>query len=292
MNNPRFQSFFDHHYHIVENVRDRSNFWRLSDSIVAELLKQHLYPHCKTDTFILDIGGGTGRWALKICNDTGATLTVLDSSSELLEITDTYAKKAGLEHQVKTVVSDMTNMAMIQDATYDHVICLYGPLSYCQDIGRAAQEMYRVLKDGGRLVVMGHGHYNALYSKINNHHASIAELSRLKNEMKVVWNEDLPELHTFSCRSLESQLTAADFAILRTFGIPTLVKPGKEDTSMAYDHSSHISNYLDNKDVFETLFNLEMEVNGSGNLANNGVNIMCIAQKVQPDSKLGNILGN
>lgn len=279
MRDSKFQTFFDCHYRVVEAARDRSTFWRLSDSIVAELLKRHLYPHCNNNTSILDIGGGTGRWALKICADTGAELTILDNSAELLEIARTYAEKTNIAYRVKTVVSDMTNMTMIEASTYDHLICLYGPLSYCQDYGKAVQEMHRVLKKGGRLVVMAHGHYNALYSKINNHRASVAELSRLKHEMKVVWSENLPELNTFSSLKIESLLIAAGFTIRGTFGIPTLVKPDKEDVGIADANSSEISNYLNQKDVFKELFDLEMEVNTRSGLADNGVNIMCVAEK-------------
>jgi ubiquinone/menaquinone biosynthesis C-methylase UbiE len=96
---------------------------------------------------ILDVGAGTGRLALLLC-ERGALLTALDVSEEMLKI---LQKKSGNRSNIKCVVGDAENMEL-PDESFDIVVAAFlivhlkNPLFFFK-------EAYRVLKPGGLFVV-------------------------------------------------------------------------------------------------------------------------------------------
>lgn len=93
---------------------------------------------------ILDVGAGTGRLAVELFNQ-GAEVTALDVSEEMLKILSYKNKK------VKTVVGDAENLPF-EDGVFDMVVATF-LIVHLKDPARFFDEAYRVLKDGGRLIV-------------------------------------------------------------------------------------------------------------------------------------------
>ena len=92
---------------------------------------------------ILDAGAGTGRLAMKMAK-MGASVVALDVSEKMLEV---LRKK----NKIETIVGDVKSLPF-EEGTFDWVVAAF-LIVHIKDPGRFFDEAYRVLKDGGRLLV-------------------------------------------------------------------------------------------------------------------------------------------
>jgi ubiquinone/menaquinone biosynthesis C-methylase UbiE len=79
-------------------------------------------------------------------------LTGIDLSEQMLEIARTRARELGREVALRQGDAHALPFA---DATFDTVVCTFG-LCAIPDIDAALNEMTRVLKSGGRLILVDH----------------------------------------------------------------------------------------------------------------------------------------
>jgi ubiquinone/menaquinone biosynthesis C-methylase UbiE len=93
---------------------------------------------------ILDVGAGTGRAAAPLAK-MGAEVTALDVSEQMLK----ELKKKN--SKIKTVVGDAESLPF-PDKSFDAVVAVF-LIVHLKDPARFFDEAYRVLKDGGMLVV-------------------------------------------------------------------------------------------------------------------------------------------
>lgn len=93
---------------------------------------------------VLDVGAGTGRLSL-LFSRAGAKVTALDISAEMLKVLNKKNKR------VTTVVGDAENLPF-PDSVFDMVVSAF-VIVHLKDPRLFFDEAYRVLKDGGRLVV-------------------------------------------------------------------------------------------------------------------------------------------
>ena len=127
---------------------------------------------------------------------------------------------------------------------------------------------------------MSHSYHNALASKINNYRASAEELRKLANKQMVKWAPHVPELVTHSKESIEKLFSDAGFHIQKTYGVPVFVQPGPEDFDPDNKKKSSVSEYLENPDIFKSVFEIEMRFNPSETVANRGMNMFMLAEKI------------
>ncbi|MFZ1654604.1 MAG: class I SAM-dependent methyltransferase [Candidatus Moraniibacteriota bacterium] len=280
MDQKTFDNFFQPYAKNVDKADDVSAFWRLSDALIMEIIKESIGKHCSEQSAVCDAGGGTGRWVVKMSIEIPGKFMVYDRSVDMLAKAKENIEKAGLSDKVTLVQGDLTDMKSIESESIDHIVSIYSPISFISENGKAASEMYRVLKKGGRILLMGHSYYNALASKVNNYRADSEELARLSEEYRVKWAPYVPELVTFSKESMESLLKTAGFRIEKTYGVPVFVQPGPEDFDPENEKVSAVSTYLENPDVFKQIFDLEMEHNSRDTVANRGMNIFTLATKI------------
>lgn len=280
MDQKTFDDFFQPYAKNVDKAESVSAFWRLSDALIMEIIKRNIGKYCTEQSVICDAGGGTGRWAVKMSGEIPGKFMVYDRSADMLAKANENVGKAGLSDRIVLVHGDLTDMGNIESESIDHIVSIYSPISFIYENGKAVSEIHRVLRTGGRVLLMGHGYYNALASKVNNYRAGSEEIVRLSKEYRVKWALHVPELVTFSKESMESLLEMAGFRIEKTYGVPVFVQPGPEDFDPKNEKVSAVSTYLGNPDVFKGIFNLEMEYNSKETVVNRGMNIFTLATKI------------
>lgn len=92
---------------------------------------------------ILDAGGGTGRFSLPLARR-GFRVTHLDIAPRMIEIAQQEAE--GLD-TIAFCVGDIVDLSRFSDASFDLVLCLDSPLSFCfRDHERALDELVRVCR--------------------------------------------------------------------------------------------------------------------------------------------------
>lgn len=93
---------------------------------------------------VLDVGAGTGRLSVPLYK-LGADVTALDVSAGMLEV---LKKK---NHSIQTVVGEAESLPFANEV-FDFVVASF-LIVHLKDPSRFFDEAYRVLKDGGALVV-------------------------------------------------------------------------------------------------------------------------------------------
>ncbi len=274
-----FDDFFKPYSENVDQVDLNSSFWKLSDKIILEIIKKEILVNCNKESLIMDAGGGTGRWIVKMAKETDANFVLYDRSEHMLLKAKSNILSADIVDKVKIINGDLNDIVKISDNSIDNVVSIYSPISFIYEPEKAFKEMYRVLKPGGKILIMGHSFYNAIYSKINNYNALSEEIGVLFNQKIVKWAPHVPNLITYSKETMEEGLNKAGFYSEKTYGIPVFVQPGPEDFNPGNEGVSRISKYLDDVNNFNKIFELEMMSNSLPTVANRGMNIFTLATK-------------
>lgn len=100
---------------------------------------------------ILDAGGGSGRWAVRLAR-MGYHVTLTDTSSSALETAQRRLSAKGLLDRVIIAQMDIRDMGELA-ADFFHLALAYEVLSCCGDPPQAIGEMARVIRRGGHVIV-------------------------------------------------------------------------------------------------------------------------------------------
>ncbi len=278
MNDIDFKSFFKLYSKNVDNANS-IGFWKLSDQIIQQIILDNVPDKDNETITILDAGGGTGRWACNLSKLFQGKFVVYDKSEDMLDKAKENIAKNNLNHRIEVKQGDMTEMSSVDSNSINYIISIYSPISFIYEKEEAFKELYRILKPGGTMLIMGHGYYNAIYSKINNYHAKPDEVDELVDNQFVKWAEYVPKLNVFSKEIMEADLEKSGFKIKKTYGIPVFVQPGPEDFDPNNGKISSISKALENEKFFKKVFEKEMQFNSNSTVSNRGVNIFSVATK-------------
>lgn len=278
MKKSEFKSFFKPYAKNVDKANN-SFFWRLSDELIAEIIKNNIPENLTSKNVILDAGGGTGRWIGELSKIYKSDFILYDLSEDMLKKAEENIAKTKITSRVKIINGNLTDMSEVKSNSVDYIVSIYSPISFVEEKEKVAKELYRILKKGGGIIIMGHGYFNAIYSKINNYMAGAIELKDMEKSYTVKWGEHVPKLNTFSKESMEKLLTGAGFEIVRTYGVPVFVQPGPEDFDPENVKISRISTGLSKRATFKEVIELEMKYNSMPAVANRGMNIFSVGKK-------------
>jgi demethylmenaquinone methyltransferase / 2-methoxy-6-polyprenyl-1,4-benzoquinol methylase len=109
------------------------------------LLKAPIHSH------ILDVATGTGDLSIAIYKKYGVKVTGLDLSSEMLKVAREKVAKKKIA-SIELIQGDSENLPFA-DATFDAVTVAFGVRNF-EDLEAGLKEMVRVLKPGGKMVVL------------------------------------------------------------------------------------------------------------------------------------------
>lgn len=106
----------------------------------------------KNPATILDIAAGTGDFSILEAKRTKAQITAIDISQKMLDIAIQKAEKNGLSQRIAFQKADSLAMPF-DDNTFDVATVGFGVRNFV-DIPKGLTEIRRVLRPGGRLVVL------------------------------------------------------------------------------------------------------------------------------------------
>lgn len=102
---------------------------------------------------ILDVATGTGDFALLALTELGAEEVVgIDISDEMMKVGREKAEAANLDYALKFMHEDCSALSF-DDKSFDAVISSFALRNF-EDIPQCLSEMYRVLQNGGDIVVI------------------------------------------------------------------------------------------------------------------------------------------
>jgi demethylmenaquinone methyltransferase/2-methoxy-6-polyprenyl-1,4-benzoquinol methylase len=136
-------------YDIMNDLMSAGMHRAWKDALIAAL-----NPRKSPDYRVLDVAGGTGDIAFRIVEASGrlAHATVLDINGSMLGVGAERAEKKGLTPNLTFVEANAEELPF-PDATFDAYTIAFG-IRNVPRIDVALSEAYRVLKRGGRLLVL------------------------------------------------------------------------------------------------------------------------------------------
>jgi len=168
---------------------------------------------------VLEIGPGPGRFT-QILVEIGARLVLVDLSAGQLELNHQKAVELGFDHAVERRLQlDMCDMGVLEDDTFDAVVCYGGPLSYVfEQAGRALGEVRRVLKPGRVALFSVMSLWGTVHQFLNGVLKLPAEVNRPIIRTGDLCPETLPEgkhhAHMYRAPELRELLEAHGLSVL------------------------------------------------------------------------------
>ena len=110
--------------------------------------------YLKPGDSVLEAGAGAGRFTVELLQ-MGVKVTILDLSTEQLEMNKRKVREMNLENNVEQrIQGDICDLSRFDGCKFDSVVCYGGPLSYVFDKRTLAMnEMLRVVKPGGHILL-------------------------------------------------------------------------------------------------------------------------------------------
>lgn len=98
---------------------------------------------------VLDVGCGSGRHTFFLL-EKGCSVTGIDISQKMLEVLKRKTEER--KYSLSLFLADCNNLPL-ETESFDVVVSIYGSLTHLRNPIRCIQEMKRVLKKGGKIVV-------------------------------------------------------------------------------------------------------------------------------------------
>jgi len=152
-------------------------YWKLYQEITWRNIRLFL-PKGK-GAVILDAGGGTGCWTIKLAK-LGYRVVLTDISENMLKVAEEKIGKKKLQGKIETRIVDIRDMSCFKSNLFDMALAEGDPVSYCLDPEKAVKELTRVVKPNAHVIVSVDSKYSLIPRLIAER--SFNELSRLLRE--------------------------------------------------------------------------------------------------------------
>jgi ubiquinone/menaquinone biosynthesis C-methylase UbiE len=187
--------------------------------------------------WILDLGSGPGLLACELAVEVGAKgrISAVDISAEMNQIASRRIAEEGLAGRVEVGLGDATSLAF-PDATFDAAVSTQ-VLEYLEDVEAALRELRRVVRPGGRLVLLDTDWDTLIW---------FSEDQARTERILRVWSEHAPQNHL--PRTLAPRLRACGFTVTETQVIPLLNTSYNGDT-YSYNLAALIADFARRKNA-------------------------------------------
>jgi SAM-dependent methyltransferase len=186
---------------------------------------------------ILDLGSGPGILACELAREVGpnGAVTAVDISPEMNAIALRRAEEAGLGDRIEVVRGDAVALAF-PEACFDAAVSTQ-VVEYVPDPDRAITELRRVLRPGGRLVLLDTDWDTLVWSASDD-----TRTERILN----AWRNHAP--HTRLPRTLAPRLRACGFQVDQIF-VLTLLNTTYNEATYSHNLAALIAHFVRTNDA-------------------------------------------
>jgi ubiquinone/menaquinone biosynthesis C-methylase UbiE len=212
------ESYYNEKSSMYDSVFDIAYF-RIYDAITWKYLE----PYIPTGpgALVLDAGGGTGRWSVRMATK-GCKVILVDNSSGMLKLATERVEKAGLVDRVTVEKGDLRKLKH-KDETFDMAFCEH-TLFALEDPDVVIREFSRVLRKGAPLVISAQNLYVQLLMHLP--FREIPQLSKFdevtdllfRRKHDTMTKDGKVEIHTWTPDEFRSMLERNGFEVQKIVG--------------------------------------------------------------------------
>lgn len=244
----------------------------LKRELIWRAIQSHL-PKERT-TAILDLGGGTGVWAVRLAQE-GYRVLLTDISPGLLAQARKRVQALDLAELVQIEEADVCDLSPYAEAAFPLVLALGDPLSYCNDARRALQEVRRVAATDGALIADVENRYRAALSK--RRAATWADARRILSEGVARWPDpsNPAPMRQFTPSELRELLVETGWQVQAMYPSDLLASVVSEEM---------LQDGLSTSSGFQDAIAMETQLREDESLLGSGSELQFVALKDSPES--------
>ncbi len=193
--------------------------WKIHGAVLDAKLDEFLP---KRPSKILDAGGGTGNFAIRMAK-LGHDVTLTDISAGMLAQAKKKIKKEELD--IRVLRLDITNMRKLETSTFDFTASLGDPVSYCKDPRKAIAELARVTKRNRYVFITVDSFFRVMGMLFAA--GRLKELERLERTGTTNYPISFPQ-HNFRVAELHQLFLANRLRVMDTFGLLGIINKTDE----------------------------------------------------------------
>jgi S-adenosylmethionine-dependent methyltransferase len=191
---------------------------RLRSDLAFANLQDFLPLQAKAPLRALDLGGGTGATAVRLAQ-LGIHVTLLDSSSAMLDIAKRAAHEAGVVDKVLLQHGDAAQLAdLFRSRSFDVILC-HNFLEYCSDPGAVLCAAAHALRDSSALLsVLVRNQAGEVFKAA----IQAGDLAAAQNGLTAEWGQEAlygGRVRLFTPDSLRAMLKLASLAAIAERGV-------------------------------------------------------------------------
>lgn len=223
----------------------KDSFHQLEWLVTFHHLDRFLPPLSK----ILDAGGGPGRYAFKLAEE-GHHVALFDLSPRLLRIAKQKLQDQSLivQKNLEAIIEGSITNLCFDDELFDVVLVLH-PLCYLimqKEREIALEELRRVLKPGGLIVLGAINKYGNLRNQLKNHPETlfIPEHQDLMTSGVHRAHSNEPDMYFFTPHELKAWIENFGFETLDMAATEGLSGGLRENTNLLSENQDHWKKWL------------------------------------------------
>ncbi|MBI4833234.1 MAG: class I SAM-dependent methyltransferase [Planctomycetes bacterium] len=264
MNKSSCETYYDRVAHQYDDSY-KDAYWEFYNAVTWNNIKKYL-PRLEGRK-ILDIGGGTGNWALKLAKS-GFEVTLADISQKMLDVAKRKADEAGFSGKISFAKADICDLSSFNPESFSLVLAEGDPLSCCDNPPKAVKECYRILKPKGLFIASVDNRFGGLRVFIEQN--ELDGLEKLVKTGETNWftrkEEEQHLLHYFTPDELRNLFSRKGFEVVSLIGKPVL--PVRANSEILKD-----------KDAFKRLLELELKLNSEETLLGSAGHLEIVGKK-------------
>jgi ubiquinone/menaquinone biosynthesis C-methylase UbiE len=219
-------------------------FLGLYDQLTWRYIEPYLPPDQTAP--VLDAGGGSGKWALRIAEQGYRDVRILDLSPHMLEQAQGRFASQGLAGVLGIQVGDIRNLPWPDD-TFSFVLSEGDPVGYClSDYAVAISELVRVCQPDGKIVIAVDDLSINYLGELQT--AGRAAALGLRQARVVQCPYALP-VRCFTPRELQAAFEAAGAQVIKVLSKPALMHLLRDEFR---------PRFLDHEELQQALFEAEV----------------------------------
>jgi ubiquinone/menaquinone biosynthesis C-methylase UbiE len=265
------RAFFDRRAAVYDPVADRP-YWDFSDRVLLALLRRTLLVGLGEGAGlrILDAGGGTGRWALRLLRELPrATALLADVSTGMLEVARRKAALSGARDRLALLELDLNVSLPRSLGVFDVVLCFHNVAGLVADPAALVRRLVRVTAPGGRVALVLPSLWQAAAKSLRD--GRPGELGRLSTRSAVRYADDVPQVLVFTPSVARRCLEKAGCFDVTVRGFPVSVHPEGPGEDLPA--------YLDDPRLLRRLVPLETELCLPAEAAARGNSLLAIGRR-------------